>query len=77
MVLVDEAAAILTQVTLTPTEYLETIRRSSRAEARSGIVYDALLVAAARKSKADRIYTWNIKHFLRIAPELADRIRTP
>jgi hypothetical protein len=26
---------------------------------------------------ARAVYTWNLKHFRRIAPDLADRIRTP
>jgi predicted nucleic acid-binding protein len=42
-----------------------------------GQVYDALLLACARKSGADAIYTWNLKHFRQLAPDLAKRIRTP
>ena len=41
------------------------------------IVYDALLKACARKCKAQVIYTFNERHFTRVAPDPADRIRTP
>jgi hypothetical protein len=43
----------------------------------SGRVYDALLLRRAAKAKAQTIYTWNLKHFQAIAPELSDRIHTP
>jgi hypothetical protein len=42
-----------------------------------GIIYDALLLASARKVSADRIYTWNLGHFRMIAPDLAARIVEP
>ena len=31
----------------------------------------------AAKVKAQTIYTWNLKHFQAVAPELAARMRTP
>jgi hypothetical protein len=34
-------------------------------------------MACARKCKDDLIYTFNERHFTRIAPDLADRIRKP
>jgi hypothetical protein len=40
-------------------------------------VYDALLLRRAEKCGAERIYTWNLSHPRRIAPDLADRGRTP
>jgi predicted nucleic acid-binding protein len=41
------------------------------------MIFDALLLACARKSHAERIYTWNEKHFRMVAPDLADRITNP
>jgi predicted nucleic acid-binding protein len=66
-----------TLVALTEDEYASTIERAARKGFKSGMIYDALLMRCAEKSKADVIYTWNLKHFRAIAPELADRIRTP
>ncbi len=34
---------------------------------KGGIVYDALIFLAAKKSKADTVVTWNEKHFTRLA----------
>ncbi len=42
-----------------------------------GKVYDALLVECARASGADRIYTFNLADFRRLAPDLTDRISAP
>jgi hypothetical protein len=35
------------------------------------------LLACARKIQAERIYTWNARHFQMVAPDLAGRIMTP
>ena len=64
-------------ITLTVEEYLKTVRDIARMGHTGGMIYDALLLACARKIKANQIYTWNRKHFQAIAPDLADRIQTP
>ena|ERR1700761_3090047 len=67
----------LSAVSLSPDEYLETIRNTARLGHTSGMIYDALHLACARKINADLIYTWNVKNFRSLAPDLADKIRTP
>ena len=67
----------LTPITLTADEYMETIRRTANLGRSGGIIYDALHLACARKIDAERIYTWNVKHFQMAAPDLAERIVTP
>jgi predicted nucleic acid-binding protein len=64
-------------VALTAEEYAREIRLAVENRVVGGQVYDALLIACARKHAADRIYTLNLKHFRRLAPDLADRIVTP
>ena len=59
-------------------EYLDVVRRTAQRGFEGGRVYDALLLfSCARKFEADRVYTWNLADFQQLAPELADRIRTP
>jgi len=77
MLFVEDARRRLTVISLDDEEYVETIRVSSELGFASGRVYDALLLRCAAKSKAQNIYTWNVKHFQSTAPELARRIRTP
>ena len=64
-------------VTLTSREYLHAIESVAKQDLRGAIVYDALLVACARKIKARHIYTYNVKHFRQVAPDLASRIHEP
>ena len=42
-----------------------------------GVVYDALLLACAEKSECDRIYTYNVADFRRLAPRLEKIITAP
>ena len=42
-----------------------------------GRVYDALHIACARQAKCRRLYTYNVKHFQQMAPDLAARISAP
>lgn len=75
--LVDQILTRLAVYSLSPEEYSETIRKAASKSLAGGIIFDALLLACARKSQAESIYTWNEKHFRMVAPDLADRILTP
>jgi predicted nucleic acid-binding protein len=46
--------------------------------ARSGHVYDALILKCAERAGVETVYTWNTGHFERVAwRAMAGRIRTP
>jgi predicted nucleic acid-binding protein len=76
-VLVEQIVGRTTVVHLTAEEYSETIRKTAQSLFAGGIVFDALLLSCARKVEAERIYTWNLRHFRLVAPDLADKIVTP
>ena len=67
----------LTPIALSPEEYLQSVRGAAKLGHTSGMIYDALHLACARKIEAEYIYTWNLKHFRILAPDLAGRILTP
>lgn len=67
----------LSPVTLSAEEYMETLRHTANLGHSGDMVFDALIMACARKVQAERIYTWNAKHFRMVAPDLAERIMTP
>ncbi len=67
----------LSAVALEESEYYHAVERAAGRQVTGGRLYDALLLACAAKIKADTIYTWNLKHFRQLRPDLADRIRTP
>jgi predicted nucleic acid-binding protein len=75
--LVQQIAGRMTVIALDPEEYITAIRDAARLRIAGGTIYDALLVACARKVDAGRIYTWNVRHFQLVAPDLAERIVTP
>jgi predicted nucleic acid-binding protein len=42
-----------------------------------GATYDVIQLACARKASAQRIYTFNVKDFRRLDPELAQHVVAP
>ena len=64
-------------VSLTDKEYLSTLAAAAKAGLRGGVVYDALHLRCAEKKECDRIYTFNISDFVRIAPHLGKQIVRP
>ena|SRR5580704_7011934 len=77
LLFVEEIRDRFTIVTLTEDEYYGTIEQAAGRGLTSGRIYDALLLRCAAKVKAEVIYTWNLKHFRSIDPQLAERVRTP
>jgi predicted nucleic acid-binding protein len=67
-----------TVITLTGKEYADTLEHAAANGVAGGRTYDALLLAAAGKSGADRIYTTNVRHFQALASDgLHSRIVAP
>ena len=64
-------------VTLTPDMYRETIQECADSGWIGGRIYDALHLRCAKEAACDRIYTFNVRHFQQLAPDLADRIGAP
>jgi predicted nucleic acid-binding protein len=67
----------LTLVTLTEDEYYRAIDAASARFVSGGAVYDALLAQCALKVKARALYTWNVRDFQRLGPDIAALTRTP
>jgi predicted nucleic acid-binding protein len=65
-------------ISLTAREYGALVLRLGRQGVAGGISYDALHMACARKCKADRVYSFNARHFQAVADsEIANRIVSP
>lgn len=77
MLFVQEVRDRFSIISLTESEYYETLQRASERGFVSGRIYDALLLRCAAKVKAEVIYTWNLKHFKAIDPKQADRVQAP
>jgi predicted nucleic acid-binding protein len=64
-------------VTLAAEEYFSAVEAASSAGVTGGGIYDAILGHCALKSRAQSIYTWNVRHFTRLGPDIARRVKTP
>jgi predicted nucleic acid-binding protein len=64
-------------VSLSAEEYQEVIQRCSENGWGGGRVYDALHIRSAQKANCERIFTFNVRHFEQLAPELRGRIMWP
>jgi predicted nucleic acid-binding protein len=67
----------LTLVALDEQEYFRVVESAASAGLASGAIYDAILGHCALKSRAEVIYTWKSRDFLRLAPAIAGRVRNP
>jgi hypothetical protein len=56
-------------IELTVDDYLRSIQKVASLGLWSGVIYDAILATAAQKVGAERLYTFNVKHFLQVWPE--------
>jgi predicted nucleic acid-binding protein len=75
--IIHYASKTYTIVTLSARETLNAIEHAAMRGFAGPIIYDALLLACARKIDARYIYTSNVRHFRQIAPDLASRIVEP
>jgi predicted nucleic acid-binding protein len=66
MVLIAEVRERLSISALDAGEYVRTLEK-----------YDALLAACAIKANAETIYSWNMRHYSMLGPEVAARLRRP
>lgn len=64
-------------ISLSPSDYQDIIKRVSEFGLSGGIIYDALIVKAAKKSKVERLLTFNINDFKRVWPDGESIITLP
>lgn len=64
-------------VPITPDMYVRAVEVCTARGLTGGKVYDALLIECARHANVDRIYTFNLGDFRRLAPDLAELIVAP
>jgi predicted nucleic acid-binding protein len=63
---------------LTGSDYAVLLREAALGGIQGGTVYDAVLLKCAEKTKAEKIFTLNLKHFQNVATKsLAAQIVTP
>ena len=74
---VEKIAARLRLVGLDGAATLAAIQNAAAQNIAGGTIYDSLIATCALQSEADRIYSWNTRHFERFGPEVAPRLTLP
>jgi len=77
MLFIGDIRERLSLIALDRDEYAEMLRSSAAAGVVGGAIYDALLAGCALKSGAEMIYTWNVRHYRLLGPEVTEGLRTP
>jgi len=67
----------LTSVALTADEYTEMLDTFAAIGVVGGAVYDALLASCALKAGAEKLFTWNTRHYSQFGPQVGRLLRTP
>jgi len=68
---------LVSLVTLSAAEYRQAVAECANGGWAGGAIHDAVHLRAARKAECERIYTFNVKHFRALAPDLQGRISAP
>jgi len=66
----------LTIVSLTEQEYVSTLEAASPAIV-GNTAYDGLIARCAIKAGATVLLTWNVRHFVRLGPDVGRIVKTP
>lgn len=65
-------------VALTGSEYRQLVEEAATHNQVGGQIYDLIHVRAVQKAGCDRLYTFNVKHFLALADQtIRDRVCAP
>lgn len=73
----DSLRGALSRVALTAEEYEQAISEAADRNLAGAVIYDLLIARCARKAGANVLYTWNVRDFARLGPEMAGMARTP
>lgn len=67
----------MTIIILDEADYITVLDEAAQGGIAGGAIYDALIARCALKARAQILYTWNARHFQRLGPEIAARVREP
>jgi predicted nucleic acid-binding protein len=77
MLHIDALRAEFKVISLSADDAYRCLNSNSRLGITGGSIYDALVAQAALKADAERIYTWNMRHFSRLGEDVTKRLYTP
>ncbi len=73
----DNVETVAKIISLSPSDYSATVKYMSELGLSGGIIYDAIIVKVAKKSKVERLLTFNSDDFMRVWPDGESYIYIP
>jgi predicted nucleic acid-binding protein len=77
MLFLSDIQSQLSLIALEADEYFQAIGDFAALGVTGGAIYDGLLARCAQKARAEKIFTWNIRHFRQFGPDIEKKLRTP
>jgi predicted nucleic acid-binding protein len=77
MLFITSVRERLTIIGLTPDEYVKMLQSFAALGIVGGAIYDALLAACALKAGAEKLFTWNTRHYVQFGPAVTALLQTP
>jgi predicted nucleic acid-binding protein len=77
LLVLDEIHERLTVLSIGVEEYFATVRKFASMGIVGAAMYDGLIAGCALKAKANVLYTLNVRHFMRLGPEIAAIVKAP
>jgi predicted nucleic acid-binding protein len=67
----------LATIALEEIEYFAVLEGAAATGMTGGSIYDAIIAHCALKAEAQTLYTWNVRHFMRLGEQISPRVREP
>lgn len=67
----------LTAIAMDGDDYIQAAELAAESGASSGGIYDAIIGQCFLKSRAEFLYTWNLKHFQKLRANIGKNVRPP
>lgn len=72
-----DVRARLAVISLSEADYIDVLANAANSGLVGGGINDALLARCALHARSGALYTWNVKHFTRLAPNVVALVRKP
>lgn len=77
MLFIGDLRDRLTIIALDGDDYAKILRTAAALGVVGGSIYDAILAGCALKARVEAIYTWNIRHYRQLGPDVVGQLRSP
>lgn len=77
MLFLDDIRERVTVVSLSPNEHWDMLQKFTSIGVVGGTIYDAFLATCALKAKAEKLFTWTLRHYAQFGLDVTRILDTP